>query len=176
MDKPYKNRSFLYTLTFGLALIAFLSFIVIRSEFNSANTIVLVVLLGGFWRQITLSRHNREISSMDNLIHIRCDQELQKINNDSTAIIYKHSTTCGVSTSAMKEIKHLAQANPDITIYIVNVIEERPLSNRIAETLNIMHQSPQVILLKQGQPIWHGSHFDVTEKMISGQLKLVPSA
>ena len=70
--------------------------------------------------------------------------------------IFKHSTACPVSHTAYEEVKN---AKTDLEIFLVKVIEQRPLSNKIAEELQIKHQSPQLIKIKNGivDSVWNHS-------------------
>lgn len=77
--------------------------------------------------------------------------------------VFKHSTACGVSARAAKEVEALETGIP---IYWVNVREQRELSNWIAETYKVTHESPQLILLTDGVPgrVWN--HFQVNRELI----------
>ena len=72
--------------------------------------------------------------------------------------VYKHSTTCGISAGAAREVRAMTT---DLPIYWVNVREQRELSNWVAETYQVQHESPQLILIRDGkaQQVW--SHYDV---------------
>lgn len=54
------------------------------------------------------------------------------------------------------------QRRPGIPVFLVDVLSQRPLSRRIAAILGIRHESPQIIVLRRGAPLWHASHYDVT--------------
>jgi len=86
------------------------------------------------------------------------------------AVLYKHSTVCGVSAVAMKEIRAFAEAHPDVTVFVVDVRAQRPLSQLTASRLGIHHESPQAIVIRHGAAVWHASHFDVTAQALSQAL------
>jgi bacillithiol system protein YtxJ len=48
-----------------------------------------------------------------------------------------------------------------VPVYLVDVVKHRPLSRALAERLGVTHASPQAIILKDGVPAWHRSHFDI---------------
>ncbi|OLN22699.1 hypothetical protein BTO30_08610 [Domibacillus antri] len=78
--------------------------------------------------------------------------------------LLKHSTTCPVSAAAFEEYKaFLGEAGTNQKGYYLAVRESRELSNYIAETANIRHESPQVIFFKNGQPEWNESHWKITK-------------
>ena len=55
---------------------------------------------------------------------------------------------------------------------MVDVIEERQLSQSIAERTNIRHESPQAIVLFKGSPVWNDSHFYITEENLNRALAI----
>jgi len=60
--------------------------------------------------------------------------------------------------------------HPAIPVYLVDVIAQRPLSREIAARLGIRHESPQVIVLRNGAVAWHGSHSDVSAEALAAQV------
>ncbi len=71
-------------------------------------------------------------------------------NRSKKAILFKHSTTCPISAAAYREVEKFEQQS-DAPIALVRVIEERPLSNAIAERFGVQHQSPQVLAPQRRQ-------------------------
>ena len=73
-------------------------------------------------------------------------------------IVYKHSTTCPVSASAGSEVRAMKTSLP---VYWINVREQRELSSWVATAYNVPHESPQLILIRDGkqQKVW--SHYEV---------------
>ena len=87
-------------------------------------------------------------------------------------VIFKHSTTCGTSAFAHEEVLDLiAAAGASLHVYLVNVRAHREVSNAIATRFNIRHESPQVLVLRDGHAVWSASHFRVTAAAIAGKLK-----
>jgi bacillithiol system protein YtxJ len=76
--------------------------------------------------------------------------------------IFKHSTTCPISSRAHHQAADYAAQAGALPIYLVKVIESRPVSNAIAARLGVTHQSPQAILLRNGQAVWDASHGAIT--------------
>jgi bacillithiol system protein YtxJ len=87
------------------------------------------------------------------------------------AVVYKHSPICPTSGIAYEEIRSLRRLQQDVPVYLVDVIQSRPLSRYIAERLGVVHQSPQAIILRSGVPAWHGSHFDLRADIMSRELQ-----
>ena len=109
------------------------------------------------------------------MVEIRYIED-EEIMNDALqsnhALIFKNSTQCGVSRFAMNEFKKYAEESSVIMeYYIVNVIENRQLSQKISEITGITHQSPQVIYIKDGHPVWNVSHMRITKREITSLME-----
>jgi bacillithiol system protein YtxJ len=89
-------------------------------------------------------------------------EELNKALKEPVAILFKHSTQCPISAGAYQEMQKFTEVHPQAPVYLVKVIESRPISNEIAEFTDVKHESPQVIILEKGKPVWHKSHHDIT--------------
>jgi monothiol bacilliredoxin len=88
-----------------------------------------------------------------------------------TSVLLKHSTRCPVSAVAMQEIAELRERQPEVDVYVVDVNAQRDLSKHIASRLALRHDSPQVIVLVSGAPVWHAEHFEIVASKIARQLK-----
>jgi bacillithiol system protein YtxJ len=86
------------------------------------------------------------------------------------AVVYKHSPICPTSGIAYEEIRALRRLQQDVPVYLIDVIQSRPLSRYIAERLGVAHASPQAIILRSGVPAWHGSHFDLRADTMAREL------
>ncbi|MFP8488691.1 bacillithiol system redox-active protein YtxJ [Gracilimonas sp. Q87] len=86
-------------------------------------------------------------------------------------VIYKHSSRCSVSYLTKEELEHhMDLLSNRANMHFINVIEQRELSNYLAERLNIRHESPQVLLLKDGRVTWNASHWNIKGKEILSNL------
>jgi bacillithiol system protein YtxJ len=86
-------------------------------------------------------------------------------------VLYKHSPVCMTSAVARKEIRALHKALPDVPVYQLDVIRERGLSQRVAAALQVRHESPQVLLIRNGRPVWHTSHFGIKAATLITQVE-----
>ena len=67
-------------------------------------------------------------------------------------IIFKHNTTCPISKGARKDFEQEADTIPNVdAVYFLDLLTYRDLSDSIASTFNIEHQSPQLLLIKDGE-------------------------
>lgn len=88
-------------------------------------------------------------------------EELDNILQNSTKpqVIYKHSYSCAVSMFAKSSLESgLDSLEGEADFHLIDVVSHRKLSNHIAETTEIPHESPQIILMHQGNPFWSDSH------------------
>ena len=92
--------------------------------------------------------------------------------------VYKHSTVCPVSARAADHYHGFADdfadedaSTPPPLFTQVMVIENRDLSNEIESRLGIRHESPQLLLLRDGKVTWHASHFSISGKSIKSALE-----
>ncbi|WP_439557566.1 bacillithiol system redox-active protein YtxJ [Dyadobacter sp.] len=96
-----------------------------------------------------------------NWIAINSEEEVQKIHHSGEySIIYKHSPRCMTSLMAYRQLKMDVSASPEIStpIYIVDVISNRKESMAIADSFRVQHQSPQILVVKNGECIYDASH------------------
>ncbi|RZJ74022.1 MAG: bacillithiol system redox-active protein YtxJ [Flavobacterium sp.] len=92
-------------------------------------------------------------------------QQLTEIAEESAttpAIIFKHSTRCSISRMALKTFeREYAIDAENATPYFLDLLEHRDISNEIASKFGVQHQSPQLLLIKDGKAIYHSSHSDI---------------
>lgn len=75
-------------------------------------------------------------------------------------LIYKHSTRCNISSIALNRL----QKGPfpeSIDFYLLDLLANRSLSNKVAEKLHVHHESPQVILVYKGEAVYDESHLSI---------------
>lgn len=99
-------------------------------------------------------------------------QKVLDASKEKQVVVLKHSTACPVSASALEEYEQYLNGAPneEVEYYMVKVIESRPVSNQIADDLNIKHASPQIIYFKNKEAIWNTSHWSVTAKHMTAVL------
>lgn len=99
-------------------------------------------------------------------------EEALRASGDKPVLVLKHSTRCPVSTAAIEEYEAYLADRPaeGVDYVLVKVIEARPVSNKIAEDLGVKHESPQMILVKDGAKYWATSHWSVTKKHMQAVL------
>lgn len=107
---------------------------------------------------------------MLNLLNIVSQGEIDEIlikSHKKLQIIFKHSTACPISRIAYEKFKsHYPLQQNDAEVYYVGVIEQRVLSSYIADKLNIKHESPQMLVLRNGQVIFNESHLMIDPQIL----------
>ncbi len=93
-------------------------------------------------------------------------EQLFKESHNKPVVLFKHSTTCPISSGVYEEI---SRVSGDINLVVVQ--SARLISSAIAEKTGIRHESPQAIVLRNGKAIYHASHFDVTAEDVSSSLE-----
>jgi bacillithiol system protein YtxJ len=87
-------------------------------------------------------------------------------------VIFKHSTRCSISSMAKRNFELDWQIIPENTpLYFLDLISHRDNSALIAETFQVHHESPQALLIKDGECILDASHSDISAEEIAGQIK-----
>lgn len=96
------------------------------------------------------------LSSMDQL------EEIQRKSATKSQIIFKHSTRCGISRMVMNQFIMAYNFNKsDFDLYYLDLLSYRDVSNKISEAFQVYHQSPQIIIIKNGITVAHESHGDI---------------
>lgn len=86
--------------------------------------------------------------------------------------IFKHSIRCGISSMVKYQLEGSWNFGPEeIDFYYLDLITYRPTSNAVAELTGVHHQSPQLIVLQNGQVVHHSSHHAISVANIHQVLK-----
>ncbi len=95
-----------------------------------------------------------------NWIDLSNEAQLETIKQESATqpvVIFKHSTRCSISVMAKNRLDKSAQPE-GIKFYYLDLLQHRNISNKIAEDFHVHHESPQVLLIKNGECIYDESH------------------
>ncbi len=111
-----------------------------------------------------MDNHFIEIDDLESL-----DRFVAKLNG-SAGVVFKHSNTCGVSSRAYGEMSKLT-----FPVGIVVVQEARPVSAEIERRWQVNHETPQVLIIKNGKAVWNASHFQVKAEEVDAAVKKVSS-
>ncbi len=98
---------------------------------------------------------------------------LDQIAEDSKSklqVIFKHSTRCGISKMAMKQFEAEFDYEGKIVAHYLDLLNYREVSNAIAEKFDVVHQSPQIVVLKDGEAVHHASQDSISAKAIAAYI------
>ena len=84
--------------------------------------------------------------------------EIITISNEKPIVIFKHSTRCIVSRTALKQFENEYDLGNSVDAYFLDLLEHRDISNEIASRFGVYHQSPQLLLIKEGKSVYDVSH------------------
>ena len=88
--------------------------------------------------------------------------DLAQASYEQPVIIFKHSTTCSISAAAKSKIeRQWADSGLDLPIYYLDLLRFRPISALIAEQFSIRHESPQLLVIKDGACAYDASHMGI---------------
>jgi bacillithiol system protein YtxJ len=89
-------------------------------------------------------------------------------SHERPVLLFKHSRTCGISFEALDELHaHLALGPTGAAYKMITVQSHRRVSDGAAERFRIRHETPQAILIRDGQVVWNASHFRITSDELS---------
>ncbi len=98
-------------------------------------------------------------------------KELIEKSHDKPQVIFKHSSRCGISAMAKGRLERsIAPSNADF--YFLDLLNYRNLSNTISSQFNVYHESPQILIIKNGQCIYDESHGSITMDEIEEQVAI----
>lgn len=101
-----------------------------------------------------------------NWIELNTKEQLLGLIEESKrqpVLIFKHSTRCGISSAALNRLERNWQPEKlgSLKTYYLDLLLHRTLSQQIAVTLEVEHESPQLLLVRNGKPILVRSHFAI---------------
>ncbi len=98
--------------------------------------------------------------------------EIKQESYNQPVMILKHSTTCSISATTLSRLERSwkTDAAKDLKPYYLDLLKLRPISNKIAQEFDVEHESPQVLIIKNGKSVYNASHFDIRFDEIVDQL------
>lgn len=106
-----------------------------------------------------------------NWIELTEESQLDLIKEQSRTqpvVIFKHSTRCNISAMAKGRLDR-GNAPDGVLFYYLDLIRFRPISNKIAEDFQVHHESPQVLLIRNGECVYDESHGGIDLQEIGEQ-------
>lgn len=111
--------------------------------------------------------HWTEINSLSQL------DELNGLSKENIVLVFKHSTRCSISDIAYARLQSLSflELPANLKCFYLDLIRYKELSNLIAERYKVYHESPQILLIKDGDCFFECSHLDISWETILDQMQ-----
>ncbi|WP_374507094.1 bacillithiol system redox-active protein YtxJ [Flavobacterium sp.] len=84
--------------------------------------------------------------------------EIMELSYQQPVVIFKHSTRCNISRMALKQFENEFDLEGSVMPYFLDLLNHRDISNEIATRFEVYHQSPQLLLIKEGKSVYDVSH------------------
>lgn len=88
---------------------------------------------------------------------------IEELSKGKTQIIFKHSTRCGISKMVMNQFIDAFNIDTNLDLYYLDLLSFRDVSNEVGFKFQVMHQSPQLLVIKNGVVVSHASHGAINE-------------
>ena len=89
--------------------------------------------------------------------------EIDVISQTKPVVLFKHSTRCSISRMALKQFDaEFNYPEEKIDWYLLDLLNHRDLSNEIASRYNVVHQSPQIVVIRNGKAVFNESHDSIS--------------
>ena len=130
----------------------------------------------GLFNKIFGDSDSKDTSSSNGIWNDLTDlKQLDAIVEESAetpVLIFKHSTRCPVSRMALRNFEQEYDIEEGkLKPYYLDLLEHRNISNEIADRFGVYHQSPQVILIKDGKAVYDTSHHEINAETVKAQVK-----
>ncbi|MES2003516.1 MAG: bacillithiol system redox-active protein YtxJ [Bacteroidota bacterium] len=99
-----------------------------------------------------------------NWIPLTTEEQLTTIKERSSLVpqvIFKHSTRCSTSSMVLNRLER-QEAPAAVDFYYLDLLAHRDISNKIAETFQVYHESPQILLIRNGECVYDESHMGIS--------------
>jgi bacillithiol system protein YtxJ len=97
-----------------------------------------------------------DLSSLDQLLEIKEQSKIIPV------VFFKHSTRCVISRMVLRDFESsFVKDGKSVELYLLDLLSYRDISSQVGEMFQVFHQSPQLIVIKNGEAIYHASHNDI---------------
>lgn len=100
---------------------------------------------------------------MERIKTVEAWRELLANSTQQPFLVFKYSMTCSASLTAKKEMQKMMT---DLPVYLVVVQQDREVSAAIEQDLGVKHESPQVLILKNGKGTWQATHYHIKKPTV----------
>ena len=102
------------------------------------------------------------------LISLEEINTIKEISINQSILIFKHSTRCRISRMIIKQFESLFnEENKQLKVYYLDLLNYREVSSKLSEVFQVIHQSPQLLVIKNGISVYNESHYEITKVNLS---------
>jgi bacillithiol system protein YtxJ len=113
-----------------------------------------------FGSKDSISKENFQWTPLDQAEQL---DQLVKESKSQYVLIFKHSTRCGISRFSLQNFESEFKPDPSkVSLYFLDILNNRGLSNAVASRFDVVHQSPQVLLIRNTNIIYAESHGQIS--------------
>jgi bacillithiol system protein YtxJ len=121
-------------------------------------------ILGNRGNEGSASTSNIEWAALTSMEQL---DEIVALSNELPVVIFKHSTRCGISSMVLNSFERdFNLPQEEVKLYFLDLIKFRDISNEIAERFSVWHESPQLLLIKNGEVVYHNSHSGISSEKL----------
>ena len=107
----------------------------------------------------------------DRVLFLTTPEQVDAFIRDNPAAAIFKAGTCHKTNEMFQNVQSQLEAREDLPLGIIRVVEARPASNRVAEMTGIPHESPQLLLFKDGRAVYDRDNWDITPESIGEALE-----
>ncbi len=108
------------------------------------------------------TNENVKFFTLDNIEQF---DEIDEISQTKPVVLFKHSTRCSISRMALKQFDaEFNYPEEKIDWYLLDLLNHRDLSNEIASRYNVVHQSPQIVVIRNGKAVFNETHDSISSE------------
>ena len=96
---------------------------------------------------------------------------LTELSKEKTVVIFKHSTRCSISTMSKSRLDSNWEGTDEEAVMVyLDLIKFRNLSDQVAQDFNVLHESPQILVIKNGVCTYSATHGNINAKLVKAEL------
>ena len=109
------------------------------------------------WFSTSSSKFNWNLITDENIF-----KDLVKLSFSEKVLVFKHSTKCSISTMSKNRLESIGENSRIKKCYLLDLIKYRSISSKIESDFRVKHESPQILIVENGECIYNASHNEIS--------------